>query len=204
VHWEAPILWPGETVAILGGGPSLSPGQIQLVKSAGIRRIATNFAYTLDLEADVLCWGDTHWWFRHRADVDRHKGMKVTWRPTPEDKVVKFYQMQHAKAPPSISRNRRLIVGSNTGHGAINLAVHFGVKRILLLGFDMRTGSQHNWHNRHTRHANEERYRHVFLPEMGNSALELKALGIDVVNCTPNSAMKCFPIMTVEQALEAR
>jgi len=202
VSWQVPQLWTGEVAAIFGGGPSLNQLDVDMVKWSGIRRIAVNNAYWFDLEADLLCWGDIRWWLDNKSDVKRHIGMKVTWIHSPEEPGIKFYELAKQKEPaPSISRHAGLIQGSNTGHGAINLAYLLGVKKILLLGFEMKIGSKNNFHTRHTRHANAERYANVFIPEMARSAGELRSLGVEVINCTPDSALTCFPMRTLEEAL---
>jgi uncharacterized Rossmann fold enzyme len=196
--WKTPCLWPGETVAILGGGPSLTPEQASRAKQ--FRRIATNNAFLLDPEADVLCWGDTYWYLDNHKTIELHKGpLKVTWRHSPgygklDVKTLVYQKIE--KNGPAITTDPCVIMGSNTGHGAINLAVHLGAKRILLLGFDMHFKNGHNWHDLHKRHADQARY-DLFILEMERAAEDLKRLGVEVVNCSPDSALTCFPKETL-------
>ena len=86
---------------------------------------------------------------------------------------------------------RRIRTGDNSGHQALHIAAQTGAARVLLCGFDM-TGC--HWHGPHpsglkvTSEGVYERWRRRF--EV--IAPELAARGVDVVNCTPGSALDCF------------
>lgn len=93
--------------------------------------------------------------------------------------------------------------GGNSGFQAVNLAAHFGVRRIVLVGFDMQLRTGIHWHGRHgrglnnpTRH-NVERWRRV----LDQAAPALAALGVEVVNVSPVSALTAYPKMSLEEAL---
>ena len=111
--------------------------------------------------------------------------------------------MMRRNQPFGIQRSPdRLAWNLNSGACAINLAVHFGVRRIILLGFDMHSvDGQPNWHKEHgPRNKNFEpwpRYLQVF-PAI---AADLKALGIECINATPGSAIREFPIIDPEGVL---
>lgn len=61
--------WEGETVALLGGGPSLTREQVEMVRAAGLRCIAVNDAYLWADFADVVYFADSHWWKWHAHGV---------------------------------------------------------------------------------------------------------------------------------------
>lgn len=164
----------------------------------GWRRIATNNAFLLDPAADVLCWGDTRWWVENRDSIVHTGPYKITWRPLPDYTGTGIHVLKHQNTPPALSTEPNRVFGSNTGHGALNIAVHFGVKRVVLLGFDMHSAHGHNWHELHKRHANEGRYRRVFMPDMNQAAKCCALLNVEVINCSLASALKCFPIVPLE------
>ena len=197
-YWSVPQLWPGETAVILGGGPSLTVEQVELARRKGFRRIAVNNAFLLDPEADVLCWGDSRWWLDNRREVHRHFGaFRITWSPAPKYNNIDVKVLKHVRSGLAISPDPWCIYGSNSGHGAVNLAAHFGVRRIVLLGFDMKTTAGNNWHNYHKRHAREARYKHLFLPEMKMAVRILQLRGIEVINSTPGSALNSVPVVSI-------
>lgn len=92
--------------------------------------------------------------------------------------------------------------GSNSGYQAINLAVHLGAKRIVLLGYDMRLDNgRSNWHDEPRPFASPSLYDQSMLPYFATLVEPLGKLGVEVVNCTPGSALECFPKATLEEAL---
>jgi hypothetical protein len=94
------------------------------------------------------------------------------------------------------------MTGRNGGYQAMNLAVHFGAKRQLLVGFDMRAreGKSH-WFGDHPTKSGPDIYANVMLPAFPTIVEPLKVLGVEVINCTPGSALTCFPMMSLEDAL---
>lgn len=94
--------------------------------------------------------------------------------------------------------------GGNSGFHAINLAVQFGVKKIILIGYDMRIDKGVHWHGDHTGLLNNPNSRNVerWRRAVDNAAELLKALNIEVVNVSPVSALSSYPIMSLERALE--
>ncbi|MGO1079949.1 hypothetical protein [Inquilinus sp. CA228] len=93
--------------------------------------------------------------------------------------------------------------GGNSGFQALNLAIQFGARRIALIGFDMRLDRGLHWHGPHGRdlhNPNEAalmRWRRAFAA----AAQDLAALGVTVVNCSPVSALTCFPAGSIEDVL---
>jgi uncharacterized Rossmann fold enzyme len=89
----------------------------------------------------------------------------------------------------------------NSGYAAVNLAVHLGAKRILLLGYDMQLGpnKQEHWHKDH-RNKSQSAYP-IFRKRMAAMVEPLGKAGIDVVNVTRRTALETFPLMALEEAL---
>lgn len=94
--------------------------------------------------------------------------------------------------------------GKNSGYQAIHIAAHLGARRIILLGFDMRPTSDgvlHWFGNRSYHPANPTVFQTFMIPKFPALAAELKKRAIDVVNCTPGSALTCFRTSSLEAAL---
>ena len=94
--------------------------------------------------------------------------------------------------------------GGNSGFQAVNLAAQFGARRILLIGFDMHEAAGVHWYGRNTwRKANNPstrnfvRWRNAFADQAG----VLLARGIEIINTSLESALTCFPQMTLEEAI---
>lgn len=91
--------------------------------------------------------------------------------------------------------------GRNSGYQALQMAVWLGAKRIFLLGYDMKEqdGRAH-WHAEHPIPTPGNIYGSM-LECFNGIAPELKNRGIEVINCSPDSALKCFPKMPIAEAL---
>lgn len=85
-----------------------------------------------------------------------------------------------------------LHTGANSGYQAVNLAVLAGAKRILLVGYDMRysAGKAHS-HNGHPLVMPEAAYSQ-YAKKFSTMNPQLAKLGVEVINCTPGSAVTAF------------
>lgn len=82
--------------------------------------------------------------------------------------------------------------GANSGYQAINLAYLFGAERIILLGYDMgATGDTHFFGN-HPKGLFNGNYR-SFVSNFDRLAQDLKRYGVEVINCTRQTALTQFP-----------
>jgi hypothetical protein len=209
-------LWPGERCVIIGGGPSIKQFDFGLLN--GHRVIATNNAFR-HVRGDVLFYGDCKWYNRDpwRQEVNAWPGLRVhscnaNEGAGPVKKIKRWNRVAGlCKDPSKIAWGINGQYG-NTGASAINLAVHFGVKQIILIGYDMRLiDGDSNYHRDHPHHEASRQpdkkpepaynpypnFLKVF-PAIANS---LRRWNIDCINATPESALECFPIMTPEEAL---
>jgi hypothetical protein len=96
-------------------------------------------------------------------------------------------------------RQNGLATGQNGGYQAVNLAYLAGASRVLLLGYDMH-GT--HWFGEHPRKTVHSHYS-MFMGRFARLARFMPRLPrkFEVINCTPGSALTCFPRMELEQAL---
>lgn len=197
MKWSVPKMWEGETVAILASGPSMSQEIADGVARRALRTIAINTTFQLAPWADILYAADGQWWDRHWKHAKGFKGLKVTIEPNalrPELLTLKNNMVGGFTGfdpDPGTVKS-----GQNSGYQAICIAVHAGAKCIELYGFDMRSiENKHHWHGGHPsplRNHGESMYGR-WLKNFETLVPEINKRGIEVINCTPNSALKCFP-----------
>ena len=207
--WSVPRLWPGKTVLCIAGGPSLDLAQVRMAAIARredrLRAIAVNDAVYPAWWADVLYAADWRWWVKH-GGVPEFRGLKVTvdnsrgkLNDYPAIKMVENTGKEGLELKPTGIRT-----GRNGGYMAMNLAVHFGAKMIVLLGYDMRfgDGKKAHWFGAHDDWPLTERcVENVFRPAYAKLAKELEKLNIEVINATPGSALDVFPKAKLETVL---
>ncbi len=196
--WSVPELWPGGTCYIIGGGPGVAA--VDPKRLEGARVIVTNSAFKLFPSADALYFMDWMWYKWNAEALLKFNGVKVTivenCRGKPGIKVLQRGQRNGLDAKPThISR------GACSGYGAMALAVKFGVAKVYLMGFDMRVvNGRHNYHTEHKREVKPDIYETQFLRPFKEAAPLLEQAGVEVLNATPGSAMKVFPIVELEDA----
>jgi hypothetical protein len=101
--------------------------------------------------------------------------------------------------------------GGNSGHMAIQYAVDQGATRIALLGFDQKVVEKRkHFHADHPRMTGTGKRTNManaggiaaWPRMMTKTSLELKERGIEVVNLSRVTALRCFPRMSVAKFLE--
>ena len=191
-----PKLWPGGTVVCLATGPSLTKTDIEYVRGKVQGVIAINDAYKWALWADVLYGCDAKWW-RWQKGARAFAGLKYTLQK--EATQFPGVQLLRQTGPDGLELDPTGVrTGRNSGYQAINLAVHLGAARIVLLGYDM--------HGDHCFGRHPDGSRPPFglcRPKFKTLVAPLKAAGVSIVNCTRVTALDAFPRMTLEQALPA-
>lgn len=211
--WVVEPEWRGETAAILASGPSLTREQCDAVRGK-CRVIAVN-NQGIDTEcdgviqpalapwADILFAADAKWWRHYHTRALKFAGRKVCARATlPWSEVYSLTQSyEHAIYDP---RPGHLVSGGNSGYMAVHLAAQLGASRILLLGFDMKNGKggRRHWFGNHPGKLNSRGSFATWQSAFDKFAGVLRAMKIDVWNCTPDSALKCFRRVPLEVALD--
>ena len=217
--WKVPRMWEGGTCIIIGGGPSILkqfnvPDEIVSDVHVGKRQpsayspylepihkhhvIAVNVAYKIGAWIDMMIFGDSSTWSEDRKGILEFRGLKVTCADMlPQNSnSLKYLGRDPKKRKGGISTDHCLVGwNKNSGAAAMNLAVHTGVKRIILLGFDMRLDSSQNqhWHKFYTSPLNQTTS--IFnkhLAGFPQIKKDLDALGIEVLNANPDSAIEVF------------
>lgn len=218
VYGTVPKLLPnGGTVLVLGSGPSLTKADVDYARARVDCTIAINDAYLYAPDATALWAADDKWLVKwHQGCVAPHihhekkypaftGQLKFCLSKTPYADVL---TVRRGPRDGLCLEPDKVALGSNGGHQAINAAVHFGATRIVLLGIDMKPGkifrdgqwrqSDHFW----GRHADDTKPPYeVCLSLMATMVEPLKKIGVKVVNCSPDSALKCFQMQPLREAL---
>jgi hypothetical protein len=191
------IDWSGETVACIGSGPSLHADDVGYLRGR-CRVIAVNDNYKLAPFADVLYACDLKWWDWHKG-APGFAGSK--W--TQDSDAAHKYCLNYIKAiaGSGLSLEPGVIhTGQNSGFQAINLAHQFGAGRVLLVGYDMKIGSdgKAHWFGEHP-----DKARSVYKHWLRHFDAIARQGVIEVINCTRDSALTMFPMQKLADALQA-
>ena len=194
--------WRGHTAVVVASGPSLTIQQAALVNDAPVESIAINNSYELLGRPHVVYACDYLWWKFNHMKVKQNINRSCLW--TQDRAAAEQFQINHIQWEAKDGLGKRgLRVNGNSGAGAINLAYHFGARRILLIGMDMKVGpkGEKHWHPDHPQPLVQAQQFEEWRKKMGVLAADLKAEGVAVINCTPGSALTHFPMGDLETEL---
>lgn len=186
VEGKIPRVWAGKTVAILASGPSMSQAVADKVRADRLPAIVVNTTFRLAPWADLLYGADASWW-KNTAGALQFAGLKFSCEP-----VLGILNLRNAGKTGYSDDATCIHTYGNSGAQAIQIAAKGGAARILLHGFDMR-GS--HWHGEHPKPLRSTSAGTLdgWVKSMETLAAELAQRSVQVVNCTPGSALKCFP-----------
>jgi len=197
-------MWMGQTAAVVATGPSLTTTQVRQLEGKA-RTIAVNDSYKIAPWADMMYAADHKWW-RHHAFCHSFTGERWTQNRGPTGWVdeagsngLEIIQCKHSL---EVSTDPHFVSsGWNSGFQAMNIAVHLGAKRILLLGVDLHTGGGAHFFGEHPPGLQRSSPWATFRKAFTVSAPVLAGMRVEVINCSPTSALTCYPYMEVGVAL---
>lgn len=232
-NWFVPNMWQDGECWIIGGGYSM-PIQFGVPKKVikdvmNLKKpisayspyleeihkkhiIGTNIAYKLGDWVSVLYFGDLPFYRNNMLQLHNFHNLKITDTGNlPQQnaealanhrrikKLARDMQLGLSEDPKVIRWNH------NAGAGAINLATLFGVKRIILLGFDMCANKNGDTHFQAGiagyRKPAQQRSFNRYLPVFSQIALDAKRLGVEILNVSKDSVIKEFQKVELKEVL---
>lgn len=199
--WTVEPEWQGETVWIIGGGPSVA--DLDLSALQGRRVIAVNSSWAVYPAADILFFADARWWGLNRPKVEAGFSGRIATcaSGTPSKRLLRLHRMD---AQHGLSNIRNTVcVGRTSIQGAMNLAVHLGVSRIVLVGVDGGPDGKRTHH--HEPHPWPQRPNcwGEQIANLGKTVPHLERLGVEVVNANPASQVPWWRLVPFASTTEA-
>lgn len=208
------------TVVCAATGPSFSEQQAVDIAHAQYRGackvIAINDNWRLLPTADVLYACDGKWWDVHLAAIRASGFTGELWtqdrRAAPgyvpdaakrQGPALAGMHFVPSKSDPGLATIDRVHNGRNSGYQAANLAYLFGARRIILVGYDMqRTNGKQHWFGDHPKSLGNQLPFEVCIQHFGILAGDLERAGVEVINATEQTALRCFKQLPLAEALQ--
>lgn len=187
-----------ETVVCIATGASLTQQDVNYIKGS-FDVIAIKEAIMLAPWATYMYACDDDYWLNHGLK-HKFKGRKYSIK-TPSLDGLDIIQLPYELG--AVWGDRKTIAtGGNSGFQAIGLAHILGYRRVLLLGYDMQSkdNQTHFWDGVSWRSFRPHNYK-GWLQHFKNAAPLIKNCGIEVINCTRDTALDCFPKMSIQDAV---
>lgn len=224
--WRVPKMWEDGECWIIGGGQSIFeqfevPELLQkkiLAKDSDVSEcskyfsilydkhvIGINMAYRLGTWIDILFFGDKGLFFGNQKEIAEYPKLRVSCHPFfKRNEFIKYLARDRKQLRGMTEDNSKVVWNGNSGAAAINMAIHTGVKRIVLLGFDMSmNGKPTHWHKFYNQRS-DKRNDSIFkrhLSGFPSIAKHAYRLGVEILNANPNSAITSFRKISVKEIL---
>ena len=230
MHWQIPRMWDGGDCWIIGGGTSM-PRQfgvpeeiIQQVKNHTLpisaysafltplhnkNVVGVNLAFLLGDWVSALYFCDAQIFRGFRSEIHKFKNLKLTcanhidrnlWH-----EAINLKRLKRDMRLGLSSKSDMICWNHHSGAAAINFAALTGVKRIYLLGFDMKPdeSGQTHWHNGklfYKKPTGPGVFKR-FMKGFPHIARDAKYKGVEIINVSPDSAIPDFKKVSLSQVL---
>lgn len=199
-----------QSIVIVASGPSVSQDQIDLILQHRdiLSCMVVNDNYRLIPTADHLFAADLKWWYHHYDKVPMDiECWSLEGHPEHLDRRIPGAKDRIKSV--SFTRDFGLYYdkvhhGGNSGYIAVQLARLIGYSRILLVGFDHKhTNGKRHWFGDHDPKIFNKNADDVDLWVNAFDRLApLLLLDTEVINCSNETALECFPRSSLETEIE--
>lgn len=199
-------------VVVAGTGPSFGDEQAAYLQQAHANQrcfiIAINDNYIKLPFADMLYSADKPWWDLHHPQISLSQFGGELW--TCNDVTAREYGIRHVLAtnkPGLCTDADKIHTGGNSGYQGVGLAYHRlaklqGRRQILLVGFDFqKTDKKAHWFGDHPKPLSRTHPYKVWLAHFPQLVVDLRKHGIEIINCTTQTALTCLPRGKLEEYL---
>ncbi|PWJ93537.1 hypothetical protein C8D77_101216 [Mesorhizobium loti] len=203
-YWAPDRSLEGQTVVLIGGGPSHAEIDLALLKghrfaaiNSGCRKVRP-----IATAKDILYFTDNSWCEQHGDLIEGWPGPVICANRHSKNRLgdrIRCIDINDLTARiGGLSHH----VQASSGHILSCLLQLMGAARLILTGFDCRVvdGRTHG-HNDYNSLNDLPVFEGQFMP--GWQALAL-LLDIEIINATPGSAIPCFPFRSLEDCLTWR
>lgn len=218
-------IFENQTAVIIATGPSLSSEQLELIQKlhtaadSKLKVFTINNTYQVYPNTDVHLSCDGPWWRWYWNDPNlrdlAHKTNCQMWTWYPE--FAKEFGINYIFGEEKLrglSLDPRIVhINHGSGPMIMNLAIHYGVSKIVLVGHDMKFAKDYNpskqlpgsiprhyfgEYPKKLQHWPSVKVRQGILDGLIEAYSDIKddmdnrLSSVDVVNCTPDSALTMF------------
>lgn len=196
-----PALYKNCQAIVVAPGPSLTPTVVEQLRSVKHKYaiVGVGDVYKLIDFMDEHYACDARWWKFHGPKINKMRPGLSSWCHDEEGMNYGAKQINSSADPGFSTDPSKINQGANSGFQALNLAYLFGFTKMYLVGYNMQRvqNKTHFFDDRTPSLAINSPY--------GKFAANYNQIQPDIrkriINCTPNSALKCFQKQNLESLL---
>lgn len=194
--------WRGATSVCIATGPSLTEAQVERVRTSSVRSIGINDVGLKHRWLDIWYAADFQFWKFYEPSAASSDALKVCADADMlTGGIADLYLSVSEKDRDRAKRYEPgyALHGEHSGFQSLQLAISLGASRVILLGYDCKpNGQKTNYFGSKCqalyRHSHYEtwplHYEKLAIPD-----------GVEVLNATPDSAIKAFPFVDIADVL---
>jgi len=210
-------MFSGRTVTLIGTGPSLMLRQVNAARDNGFALAGCNNVWKIVPDLELLYGCNLKWWQHYWSpELAAHPAEK--WTTNREAADLFDLNWIAEKNAPGLSADPSIVHhGHGSGFTLLNLAYLMGAARIVLLGYDLSYASDYDGRAKrigsgprhffgeypeplqHWPSVKIQRGRHVELIGLYESVAKQGL--VEIINCTPGSALTCFPHRDIDRVV---
>ena len=205
-YWTPEPWFKDQTVFVMASGPSLTQEICDKIK--GRSSIVINASFKLAPWAAVWYFTDGHIYEKYRAEVAAWPGEVVCMSKMAKQELHKQVKRVRGEGDPTLPMDfpplghHSIRQGRSSGHTAVSLAIAMGANGVVLVGFDMRfVGGREHHHQEYTGPRDTQLYEREFVPGFEGWNAAALNVGVEILNCTPGSAVTEFPFADLDEVL---
>lgn len=189
-----------DTCVICASGPSLCKEDIDYCRDRGWSLAAVNNSWELAKDSKIIYAADYRWWAKYHERVKSESSAELY---TASAKASDEFGLNRVFLLPGVGYSNRkgyAHTGSLSGFQAIQIAGWEKPSKIILLGYDMQhTGGKTHFHGDHEdltwpNCPNLDR-------QIGGFSKLAEQSPIEIINCTRETALECFPRMELDKVV---
>lgn len=208
---QIPKAWVGQVAVCIASGTSLTDHDITYVynmrRQNKCKVLVVNNNYLKAPWADHLHFCDKQFWLWHES-VPAFKTHLIPVMTTLSNELTgemieRGVKVLRMGAPGGLSTYSDTVsTGGNSGYQAVNIAALYGAKRIILLGYDCKPGKDKvHWFGNHPAPTDPVVFKD-FLRHWETLPPVLEEQGIEIINCSRDTAIDCLPRGILEEVLQ--
>jgi hypothetical protein len=196
--------WAGHDGIVICGGSSVTKEICEAIK--GLNTLPINSMYAWLLDSPCMFFADNRWWTREIKKwpqrLEAFKGTIYTTSISSKGHPGLTY-LRRVNPPQCIVNNPGQIGMARSSLSAgLGILRHKGVKRIFIFGADNSygAGKRAHCHSEHPWKRTVDTWK-VKTAELQYCVSPLRALGIEVYNCSMSSTLPFWPKKSAEEAI---